>query len=864
MAKDPYADLFRYVALAESGGRDYDAAGRVITSPKGAKGLMQVMDATNLDPGYGVRPAQNDSLEERARVGQDYLKAMIGNYGGDLTKALAAYNAGPGNVDRALAAAQKAGDPNWMQYLPKPQETVPYVQKIVANMGSQPGTLDRIAAAVMPSAQASPIDKKLEADPLYQMLSGASPAEAATSEKLASDPVWQMLNAPTAPSVTETRSPDGALRLEMGGTAPAQAQKRTGVLGAIEDLGAGVRKMGQGIAQGFGDVPAGIGQAGVHQGQQILSGVDQLLGTNLASQAAQNVAARDAEVAQREAAYQAATPGSVAAGVGRVGGNLAFSLAGGPAAMAAPMTAGSQVGARLLPSAPGLGRLLGASVGSGIQGAGYGAVAPVASGNYDQQSLANTKAGAILGAVAPAAGQALGAAGRYIGNTARNLVAPFTEAGQNRIAGDILARAAGKAPISSNGAQLVPGSTPTLAELTGNPGVANLQRTMADLNSVPFAARQEANQAARLGALGQITGTADDIALAEAARDLAAGKALPQVFKNAGVADSQPVVGVIDDILAGPSGKRDAVVQSLNNIRGKLVDGKGKLESNPEVLYNSIRKQIDDLLDKRLATSNPAGLQASRELLKVKDTLDGVIEQAAPGFRNYLEAYATASKPIDAMRYLQGLNLTDAQGNLTLAKVQSAIKGLERFAAKPGVNEAKAVTQDQIIALKAIRDDLLRGANIGAGRSLGSNTAQNLATQNMLSQALPGRIGALASTAPTGTLGTALGGGLGYMVGGPIGAAAGGAIGSTLGKTGAGVMNMNNEAIQGALVRMLLNEGGSGLAALQRAAGAARPITDMGSLQRLLYPAINASGSLGLGRLPSNNGNAVPTVPNAF
>lgn len=864
MAKDPYADLFRYVAQAESGGRDYDAAGRVITSPKGAKGLMQVMDATNLDPGYGVRPAQNDSLEERARVGQDYLKAMIGNYGGDLTKALAAYNAGPGNVDRALAAAQKAGDPNWMQYLPKPQETVPYVQKIVANMGSQPGTLDRIAAAVMPSAQASPIDRKLEADPLYQMLSGASPAEAATSEKLASDPVWQMLNAPAAPSVTETRTPDGALRLEMGGTAPAQAQKRTGVLGAIEDLGAGVRKMGQGIAQGFGDVPAGIGQAGVHQGQQILSGVDQLLGTNLASQASQNVAARDAEVAQREAAYQAATPGSAAAGVGRVGGNLAFSLAGGPAAMAAPMTAGSQVGARLLPSAPGLGRLLGASVGSGIQGAGYGAVAPVASGNYDQQSLANTQAGAILGAVAPGVGQLLGAGGRYVGNNIRAAIAPFTEGGREGIAQNIIAQAAKGGPMRGNSAQMVPGSAPTLAEISGNPGIANLQRTMRDLNPTPFVAREEANQAARLGAFGQIAGTADDIAAAEAARDLAAGKALPQVFKNAGVADAKPVVGVIDDILAGPSGKRDAVVQSLNNIRSKLVDGKGAIESNPEVLYSSIRKQIDDLLDKRLATSNPAGLQASRELLKVKDALDGAIEQAAPGFRNYLEAYTTASKPIDAMRYLQNLGLTDAQGNLTLAKVQSALQSLQRQVAKPGTNDAKAVTQDQIMALKGLRDDLLRGASVNAGGSLGSRTAQNLATQNMLAQALPGKIGALAGKAPEGSLGTLLGSGVGYMLAGPVGAAVGGGVGGSLGRTASSVANMNNEAIQGLLTKMLLNEGGSGLAALQGAARSTRPITDMGSLQRLLYPAINTSGSLGLGRLPANNGNTVPAIPNAF
>lgn len=126
-------ELTKLVAQAESGDRDLNADGSVVTSPKGAKGRMQVMDDTNRDPGYGVAPARDDSLEERARVGRDYFEAMLREYGGNLTQALAAYNAGPGNVNRALKAADKAGDrANWMNYLPKPDETIPYVRGILA------------------------------------------------------------------------------------------------------------------------------------------------------------------------------------------------------------------------------------------------------------------------------------------------------------------------------------------------------------------------------------------------------------------------------------------------------------------------------------------------------------------------------------------------------------------------------------------------------------------------------------------------------------------------------------------------------------------------------------------------------------
>jgi len=127
------------VAQAESGDRDVDAAGNVITSPVGAKGRMQVMDATNLDPGYGVTPAADDSLEERARVGRDYLRAMVREYDGDLPKALAAYNAGPGNVNKAISLAQEAGTPDeWAKFLPKPEETVPYIKRVLANLSKHP------------------------------------------------------------------------------------------------------------------------------------------------------------------------------------------------------------------------------------------------------------------------------------------------------------------------------------------------------------------------------------------------------------------------------------------------------------------------------------------------------------------------------------------------------------------------------------------------------------------------------------------------------------------------------------------------------------------------------------------------------
>ena len=127
------ANLLSAVIQQESGGRRYDKDGNVLTSPAGAKGEMQVMDGTNVDPGFGVVPAQDNSLEERARVGRDYLAAMYDRYNGDLEATLVAYNAGPGNADKFVAAGKD------YDVLPKKSETLPYVKNIMSDLSDATG-----------------------------------------------------------------------------------------------------------------------------------------------------------------------------------------------------------------------------------------------------------------------------------------------------------------------------------------------------------------------------------------------------------------------------------------------------------------------------------------------------------------------------------------------------------------------------------------------------------------------------------------------------------------------------------------------------------------------------------------------------
>jgi hypothetical protein len=95
------------VAQAESGYRQ-DAV-----SPKGAIGMMQLMPAT-----AAMLQADPRDPEQNTQAGAMYLREMLVKYNGDVAKALAAYNAGPGAVDRYRG-------------VPPYRETISYVNRVI-------------------------------------------------------------------------------------------------------------------------------------------------------------------------------------------------------------------------------------------------------------------------------------------------------------------------------------------------------------------------------------------------------------------------------------------------------------------------------------------------------------------------------------------------------------------------------------------------------------------------------------------------------------------------------------------------------------------------------------------------------------
>jgi len=104
-------------------------------SPKGARGLMQIMPETAKWVSHQMgndnfQPYMLYEPETNIKIGSWYMHNLLKEFNGDIILMLAAYNGGRGNVKKWLAARNWTGEQHTLDQIPY-RETREFIRKVL-------------------------------------------------------------------------------------------------------------------------------------------------------------------------------------------------------------------------------------------------------------------------------------------------------------------------------------------------------------------------------------------------------------------------------------------------------------------------------------------------------------------------------------------------------------------------------------------------------------------------------------------------------------------------------------------------------------------------------------------------------------
>lgn len=378
---------------------------------------------------------------------------------------------------------------------------------------------------------------------------------------------------------------------------------------------------------------------------------------------------------------------------------------------------------------------------------GSGAAAATASGLAREEGagpLQQLGAGMLAGTIAPSAGAAGMVGAQAIGRGAKEAVRPFTEAGREVIVGNILRQLArepeGAAARMEAYTPSVPGYTPTAPQAARDIGLAGAVPSIRAMDETGrFAAQQiQANQA-RMSVLDRLAKDKDALTAAIAKREEVTAPLREQAFAKVTVDPdtfqlqiADDVGGVIQNILNSPAGKRGTVEKAM-----RFADERISRASTPQELYE-IRKDLRDAAQGLLDKEGSAYSLAKGQLEQVIKSIDNTIENAAPGYQDYLQKYAAASRGIERLEAAQEFRgkvlstipvVTDpsnqAQYMISQPQFVRAIRGAEKETNLSGT---------QLAVLRKVAQDLDEGSITRLTAEPGSNTFKNISMANFMGQ----------------------------------------------------------------------------------------------------------------------------------
>ena len=363
-----------------------------------------------------------------------------------------------------------------------------------------------------------------------------------------------------------------------------------------------------------------------------------------------------------------------------------------------------------------------------------GAAAGGTARESDLGPVAQTLA-AITGSIAPGGVTTAQALGRG----AKEAVRPFTEAGREVITGNVLRSLARDPEAAIKAAESyqarVPGYQPTTAQATRDFGLISAEtpiRSMASMGQ--FEAQASAANQARLKILDQMAKDKTALEGAIKKRDEVTAPLREQAFANPvdetafNTAVYENVLSKIDTISASDVGARKTVQKAMDFARQTVEGGLG----SPTRLYEA-RKDLRDAAQGLLDKEGAAYSLAKKQLEEVIRSVDDAIEAGAPGYKDYLQKYATSSRGIERLEAAQEFRGKVLSTTPDPSRVGDFLISQPAFTrAVRAAEKDTDLSKTQLAVLKRVAEDLDSGVLNRAGKVPGSDTFKNLSTANII------------------------------------------------------------------------------------------------------------------------------------
>lgn len=537
--------------------------------------------------------------------------------------------------------------------------------------------------------------------------------------------VWDDVAVTDLPQVNALPPDFSAVRATVDTTAdtPEALKRRQEAQQAVVDEMSGTERFAAGAGKSLVDSAVGAGQVLSSEVAPYLFAIPGLVTREIGRRGMRE---RVDELARENAERDAPLLNTGAGLAGNVTGTLAQVL--GPGVLAR----GTAAAPALLPTT---------IRGNALQGALLAGLQPAADSADRAQ---NAVEGGTVGGLGAAAVRGGGAVLRG----ARNVLSRAGLTSTDRAAANVLAREATNPNSIVIEESTVPGVQRTLGEASNDPGLMALENVMRRANRGAFDPIDAQNNAARVAQLQAIAGTENDMLAAEAARAAASEGLRERAFAEGAetLARNQqadalmlPASSGIAQLRAGiqsiaQAGAGNPNVQNATNAVSRALNQTGDSVGG---LYN-VRKYIGDLLNGRAAGDDASARAASHELIQMRDLIDENLAARAPSFPEYLDAYRSASKPINRMEVGREIlsrssgTQVDEVGNPILlpASVARATNDLDAIAARATdfkkARAADILTKADLSAIKAIQDDMQRIARRSRSATPGSQTYESM------------------------------------------------------------------------------------------------------------------------------------------